>query len=92
MEDTSMHFTLDERGDWIVDLDELALKFGTSRGYLQHQIRLGMLKSFLETASDEREGRSRITVRAGKMAWQGTFDSGGFLIVEEMLPEALAAH
>ncbi|WP_336492497.1 DUF6522 family protein [Methylobacterium nigriterrae] len=87
-----MHFDLDERGDWIVDLGELARKFGTSTGYLQHQIRLGLLKSFLETESDECEGRSRITVRAGKMAWQGTFDSAGFLIGEEMLPEALATH
>ena len=83
-----MHFDLNERGDWIVDIDELAGKFGTSTGHLQHQIRLGILKSFLETESDEDEKGARITVRAGKLAWRGTFDRAGFLISEGMLPEA----
>jgi len=83
-----MRFDLDERGDWIVDIDELSGKFGTSTGYLQHQIRLGILKSFLESENDEENKGTRITVRAGKMAWRGTFDSAGFLISECMLPEA----
>lgn len=83
-----MHFELNEQGDWIVDFDELAGRFGTSASYLQHQIKLGLLKGFLETGSGENAGRSRITIRAGKSAWQGTFDSAGFLIDEVLFPEA----
>ncbi|GEP07316.1 hypothetical protein MOX02_53540 [Methylobacterium oxalidis] len=83
-----MHFDLDERGDWIVDFDELAGKFGSSSGYLQHQIKLGILKGFLEAGSGENAGRSRITVRAGGSAWQGIFDNTGFLVSETMLPDA----
>ncbi|AWN41575.1 DUF6522 family protein [Methylobacterium durans] len=83
-----MHFELDEHGDWIVDFDELGGRFGTSAGYLQHQIKLGLLKGFLEAGSGENAGRSRITIRAGRSAWQGTFDRAGFLVEEIMFPEA----
>ncbi|MDR7039855.1 hypothetical protein J2X36_004633 [Methylobacterium sp. BE186] len=83
-----MHFELDEQGDWIVDFDELAGKFGNSASYLQHQVKLGLLKGLLEAGSGENAGWSRITIRAGSAAWQGTFDGAGFLVEEIMFPEA----
>lgn len=77
-----MRFERDARGDWLVNPADLAQKLGMTPEYLQQQMRLGRVTSRIEIGTQEDEGRSRVTVRAGKASWEGTFDPSGSLISE----------
>lgn len=78
-----MRLDIDPNGNWLVDPNELAERFGVASSDLRRQMSLGRVTSRIEVGSGEDVGRSRVTVRLRTSVWRGVFDRGGRLIDEE---------
>jgi hypothetical protein len=81
-----MRFDRDARGDWLVDPSDLACRLAITSKDLRRRMKLGLVTSRVERDSQEDDGRLRVTVRCGNVAWRGIFDETGCVISEGLLP------
>jgi hypothetical protein len=78
-----MRIERDNRGDFVLDPDELAAKLGVSATELRRSMKVGLVTSLVETGQGEEAGLCRLTVRCGGAVWRAIVDAHGSVIREE---------
>ena len=80
-----MRLERNERGDWMLDPEQLHSRLMINPGLMRQKMRLGLVTSRIEEGVDADAGRSRVTIRVANATWEGIFDNDGGLMSEKML-------
>jgi hypothetical protein len=78
-----MRIERDNRGDFVLDPDELAAKLGVSGSELRRRLKVGLVTSLVETGQGEDADLCRLTVRCGGAVWRAIVDANSSVIREE---------
>jgi hypothetical protein len=78
-----MRVERDNRGDYVLDPDELAPKLGLSATELRRRMKAGLVTSLVEAGQGDDAGLSRLTVRCGGAVWRAIVSADGSIIQEE---------
>lgn len=80
-----MQIELDAKGDFILDPAELAERFGLTKDAFRRNLKLGFIKSTVETGEGEDFGTSRLTLRLGNRKWQAIIGADGTVVSQTMI-------
>ena len=80
-----MRLERNERGDWMLDPEQLHSRLMINPGLMRQKMRLGLVTSRIEKGVDADVGRSRVTITVANSIWEGIFDETGCLVSEKIL-------
>ncbi|TXN08261.1 hypothetical protein FV222_01110 [Methylobacterium sp. WL103] len=80
-----MRLARNDRGDWMLDPEQLHSRLMINPGLMPQKMRLALVTSRIEEGVDADDGRSRVTIRVANATWEGIFDHDGGLMSEKML-------
>ncbi|MCJ2070651.1 DUF6522 family protein [Methylobacterium sp. J-030] len=80
-----MRLERNERGDWMLDPEQLHSRLMINPGLMRQKMRLGLVTSRIEKGVDADVGRSRVTIKVAKSTWEGIFDEEGYLFNESII-------
>lgn len=79
-----MNVERDDRGDVVLESAEVASRFGLTIAELRRLLRLGLIRSSIETGEGEHEGMNRLRLRCGNRIWTAILDVHGHVTGEEL--------
>jgi len=74
-----------ERGDWMLDPEQLHSRLMINPGIMRQKMRLGLVTSRIEEGVDADSGKARVTIKVSNSIWEGIFDKDGRLESEKIL-------
>ncbi|MBP1884405.1 DUF6522 family protein [Sinorhizobium mexicanum] len=79
-----MYIERNQTGDFILESNELAGRFGLSSEEFRQHMRRGSVMSIVERGEAEDAGTCRLSVRLGNRVWRAILDGQGRVASEEM--------
>jgi hypothetical protein len=80
-----MRLERNERGDWMLDPEQLHSRLMINPGLMRQKMRLGLVTSRIEEGAEADIGKTRVTIKVSNATWEGIFDKDGCLECERML-------
>lgn len=80
-----MRLERNERGDWMLDPEQLHSRLMINPGIMRQKMRLGLVTSRIEEGFDADNGKTRVTIKVANSVWEGIFDEHGYLKSEKMI-------
>ncbi len=75
----------DSNGDFILDAEAIASRFGISPDAMRHHLKRGAVVSVVEKGSGLDDGKSRLSVRLGNRTWRAVVGPDLRILDEEQL-------
>jgi len=75
----------DMDGDFVVDAEQVASRFGLSPDAMRHHMKRGAVVSIVEKGTGEDEGNCRLSLRLGNRIWRAVIGPDFEVIAEEKL-------
>lgn len=80
-----MKLSCSTSGDLYVEPEFLAGRLCLTQQELRRRMRIGLVTSLVEAGAGDDEGRRRVTVRCGRIAWRAIVDHDNVVTSEEMV-------
>ena len=80
-----MKLECDDAGDLFVDPEMLAVRLCLHPRELRRRMRVGLVTSLIEIGTGDDEGRRRVTVRTGRIAWRAIVGADNSVLREERI-------